>query len=126
MGAINPKVNFSFLCDYASITNDGKLSMQGIFDSFSSGVFPFQQSVFYVVVNIAGVCNNDIFSCELVSDQAPSKKLAYIEAKVKAEPGKGFGFIGQFVNVTFERPGEYQFIFRADSKKVGNHQFSVK
>jgi len=38
---------------------------------------------------------------------------------------RNFGFIGQLVNIMFEKPGEYVFRFLIDGKELSTHTFMV-
>ena len=126
MGVVNARKNFSFLCDYASISIDGKLSMNGIFEHINSRKFPLQFPLMYLVVNISGASNGDIFTCELISRNEPNRKLIELKADVKIGPDKNFGFIGQLVNITFNNAGEYILKFFIDNREIGNHPILVK
>jgi len=119
-------LNFSFLCDYASVSREGKLSLNGIFENINVRAFPAQHPLMFVVANISGVNNGDKFTCEIVQNDSSQKKAATIIQEIKVDPRRNFGFIGQFVNVRYEQPGEYAVKFHIDNKELGMHRFLVQ
>ena len=126
MSVLNAKLNFSFLCDYASVSREGKLSMNGIFENINVRQFPTHHPLMFVVANISGVNDKDKFTCELVADDQGQKLLASISQPVKVDPKRNFGFIGQFVNVRYEVGGQYSIRFYIDNKEVGTHHYQVR
>lgn len=126
MGVLNVKLNFSFLCDYASVSREGKLSMSGIFENINARTFPVYHPLMYVVANLSGVTSEDNFTCELTPALGQQAKLAVITSKANIDAQKNFGFIGQFVNVRYETPGDYLLKFYIDNKEVGTHKFQVR
>ncbi len=125
MSVLKAKLNFSFLCDYASVSREGKLSMNGIFENINVRSFPTHHPLMFIVTNISGVNNNDSFTCELLSCKNPTVKIAAISQKIITDPQRNFGFIGQFINVRYESAGEYTLKFYIDNKEIGAHNFSV-
>ncbi|MCP4650519.1 MAG: hypothetical protein GY853_10625 [PVC group bacterium] len=126
MNVLHAKLNFSFLCDYAMVSREGKLSMNGIFENINVRKFPTHHPLMFVVANVGGVNNKDKFTCELVSEENSQTKMAAITSEVVVDPNRNFGFIGQFVNVRYEKPGKYELKFYIDNKEIGVHKFQVK
>jgi hypothetical protein len=126
MSVLNAKLNFSFLCDYASVSREGKLNMNGIFENINVRQLPTHHPLMFIVANIAGVNERDQFTCELVYNDGGQKQLASISQPVKVDPKRNFGFIGQFVNVRYEQTGEYLIRFFIDNKEVGSHSYQVR
>jgi hypothetical protein len=126
MSVLNAKLNFSFLCDYASVSREGKLSMNGIFENINVRQLPIQHPLMFIVANISGVNDRDKFTCELIYDDKNKKPLASISQDVKVDPRRNFGFIGQFVNVRYDAEGEYLIKFYIDNKEIGSHSYKIK
>ncbi|MFH1460216.1 MAG: hypothetical protein ABIG64_07605 [Candidatus Omnitrophota bacterium] len=126
MSVLNAKLNFSFLCDHASVSREGKLSMNGIFENINVREFPTHHPLMFVIANISGLNNKDRFTCELVFDDEQKKTIASISQEVKIDPKRNFGFIGQFINVRYEKSGNYLIRFFVDNKEVGAHSFLVR
>lgn len=126
MSVLDAKLNFSFLCDYASVSREGKLSMAGIFENINVRTLPTHHPLMFIVTNIGGVNNSDKFTCKLVLNDQSQKQLASISQEVRVDPQHNFGFIGQFVNIRFETIGEYAIKFFIDNKEIGTHPFQVK
>jgi hypothetical protein len=74
MSVLSARLNFSFLCDYASVSREGKLSLNGIFENINVRVLPAQHPLMFVVANISGVNNGDKFTCEIVRSDKDQKK----------------------------------------------------
>ena len=126
MSVLKAKLNFSFLCDYALVSREGKLSLNGIFENINVRQFPVYHPLMFVVANISGVNNDDNFTCELGLEGPEKKCLAIISQKITVDPQKKFGFIGQFVNIRYEAPGDYALKFFVDNKEIGAHPFAVR
>ncbi|MBU1044798.1 MAG: hypothetical protein KJ915_10430 [Candidatus Omnitrophica bacterium] len=126
MSVLNAKLNFSFLCDYSSVSREGKLSMNGIFENINVHQLPTHHPLMFIVANISGVNNKDKFTCELVADDQSQKQIASISQEVKVDPKRNFGFIGQFVNVRYEAAGNYLIKFYIDNKEIGSHSYKVR
>ncbi len=126
MSVLNAKLNFSFLCDYASVSREGKLSMAGIFENINVRSLPTHHPLMFIVTNIRGVSNQDKFTCRLILNDGSQKQLASISQEVKVDPQRHFGFIGQFVNIRYDVVGEYAIKFYIDNKEIGAHYFNVR
>ncbi|MFH1062823.1 MAG: hypothetical protein V1747_08105 [Candidatus Omnitrophota bacterium] len=126
MSVLNAKLNFSFLCDYASVSREGKLSMNGIFENINVLQLPTHHPLMFIVANISGVNDKDKFTCELILDDKSQKQLASISQEVKVDPRRNFGFIGQFVNVRYETAGDYLIKFYIDNKEIGSHNYKIR
>lgn len=126
MSVLDAKLKFSFLCDYASVSREGKLSMAGIFENINARKLPTQHPLMFIVTNIKGVNNADKFTCKLVINDDSQKQLASISQTVKVDPQHNFGFIGQFVNIRYDVAGEHAVKFYIDNKEIGSHCFHVK
>ena len=126
MSVLDAKLKFSFLCDYATVSREGKLSMAGIFENINVRTLPTHHPLMFIVTNIHGVNNQDKFTCKLVLNDESQKQLASISQDVKVDPNHNFGFIGQFVNIRYDTTGEYAIKFYIDNKEIGVHLFQVK
>ncbi|MBU1925665.1 MAG: hypothetical protein KKB82_07080 [Candidatus Omnitrophica bacterium] len=125
MSVLNAKLNFSFLCDYVSISREGKLNMNGIFENINVRSLPAIHPMMYVVANVSGLNNGDRFTCDLIMASEPQKKLVTMVKEVVIDPKRNFGFVGQFVNVKYETSGKYHIKFYVDNKEIGTHEFEV-
>lgn len=126
MSVLDAKLRFSFLCDHALVSREGKLSLNGIFENINVRTFPAYHPLMFIVANIMGVDNKDKFTCELVSADNPQERLACIISELIVDPERNFGFIGQFINVKYDRQGEYLIKFYIDNKEIGCHRFYVR
>ncbi|MBI4844907.1 MAG: hypothetical protein HY810_00250 [Candidatus Omnitrophica bacterium] len=126
MSVLNAKLSFAFLCDYASVSREGKLSLNGIFENINARAFPVHHPLMYIVANIIGVNDKDKFTCELTLESDPGNKLAVIAQEVTINQNRNFGFIGQFINIRYDVQGKYAVKFYIDNKEIGTHCFYLR
>jgi hypothetical protein len=131
------KLNFIHLCDEATFSQEGKLSLIGIFDVVN-------------VVNIPGnllkavlVCNFSILNpsvknvkvdifIEKEGEKEPIFKIPTLNAKFPPGLKEGMeqenkiGFTVQLGNLRFNSEGIYQINFIANDNMVGTYKFLVK
>ena len=100
--------------------------MNGIFENINVRNFPAQHPSMYIVANMSGVHQKDKITCSLTPRDEPRQRLAVISREVTIQPNLNFGFIGQFVNVRYEKPGGYVLTFYVDNKKIGEHAFDIR
>ncbi|MCM8812556.1 MAG: hypothetical protein NC924_01305 [Candidatus Omnitrophica bacterium] len=126
MNILSARLNFAFLCDYASVSREGKLSLNGIFENINTRALPMHHPLMYVVANVSGAHEGDRFTCEITPQDNPALKVAAIASQVNIDTQQRFGFIGQFVNVRYELAGAYFMKFYIDNKELGSLTFFVR
>jgi len=112
------------IAEYATISNDGKLSVLGIFDQMSSATFPTGVPIFYVVVSLAagpaefgsqrqiGIAlhsqdGKELFKSES-TETVPKAPLPGIKSAMNR--------IWAFPGVGFVNPGTYEFSILVDGR----------
>ena len=118
--------------DYANTTGDGKLNVMGIFGSITALSFPTTHPEMYVIAQLA-------------ASPAEYKRAFKFELKLMDEDGQLIGNIitdavvptpetGRYmrlnhvlrlVNITFPRPGEYEFVVLIDNDVKGTLPIEV-
>lgn len=102
-----PKINFSHLCDYAFLSDSGKVNILGIFKNINSTTFPYRHPQMYVVVNAtfedAGNYSEKIQLVDVDNNVISNLDYTFsVPSKVES------GVIGQFIGTEFKVPGTYK------------------
>jgi len=113
------ELNFAHLCDYASLSEGGKVNILGIFSNINVSNFPYKHSQMYIVVNIfVGKSGKYRQTVKLIKKDAPEQIKEVSELNIEAKNMGNVGFINKLDNIVFEKPGEYEFqIYINDSIK---------
>lgn len=115
------RVQLLLLADYASISQDGKLNVMGIFRGINSTGFPTTHSVMYLVVSLVAELGEvgqirDI-TIKLVDADGAEQFAVKGAADLKNEEGllmPEVNTIIQLRDVTFQKPGPYAFVVMVD------------
>ena len=107
----NVKLNFAHICDYASISEGGKLNVSGIFKSINVVKFPAIHLQMFIVVNIivdtAGTYKETI---KFIKESDGIEIIKPLEFNLVTNKGNSeLGVFGQISNVKFNEEGIYKF-----------------
>jgi hypothetical protein len=111
------KVNLLTLSDYASVSQEGKLTIAGIFDKLNVGTFPTSIIKAFFVATI----NGDAFTqYNLDLDFTKDKKqiASFALSSTTGENGRN-NLVVEMVGLPIETEGEYYFILRHEKKELG-------
>lgn len=108
------KLNFSFICDYASFSENGKLNLLGIFKSITGTTLPITHPQLFIVTNILveeiGSYKEVVKLVRVDDGQDVIKPMEFdFSANKLDDQGIEFGVIGQINNIVFEKSGKYVF-----------------
>lgn len=114
------------LCDYASVSREGKLSINGIFDELRVQQFPGGLPRAFFVATVNGTPNT---SYKLNLKIEPSKGFAGAQSSfdinaLTSHNGKN-NLIVEIIGLGFKEEGEYQFILKEGDKEVGSTLLKV-
>ncbi len=120
-------LNFAHICDMAFLSKEEKLNIIGIFKAINANSFPIVHPKMACAVNIT---IDKAATLKLQILESKNKEmLSRIEAKLnpKFEKKKEIeiGFIGDFVNLKFEKPGQYDLEIWLDDDLVKTVSFAV-
>lgn len=130
------RLNFIHLCDEATFSQEGKLSIIGIFDVVNITNIPGSLLKAYLVCNFT-VLNDDLKETKLevkVKNKQTNEEIMKTPELTVAIPNtnpvmgnkqKTLGLSLQLVNMTFKEVGEYTIIVEANGEKVGENTFFV-
>jgi hypothetical protein len=113
------------LCDYASVSREGKLSINGIFDELRVTQFPGGIPHAFLVATIAGLPNKRYqlkINLERESDKFQISSMS-VDAVTSAN-GKN-NLIFEMPGLGFEKPGLYRFVMYHGDNEVGSTVVNV-
>lgn len=125
------KLNFGFICDYASFGEAGKLNILGIFKNINGSSLPLVHPQLYVVVNVMiDKPGNHKEVIKLVAKEDGREIISPLEFNLSAPAdatGKKIelGVMGQINNIKFEKAGEYIFKVLVNNEIVGEIPLTV-
>ena len=130
------KLNFIHLCDDASFSQEGKLSIIGIFDVVHLTNIPGTLVRAYLVSNFT-VLDNDLKEAKItvkVKNKKNNEEVIKTPELTVNVPGviqpvgskqKTLGLSLQLVNMTFKETGEYLIEVEINGEKIGEYTFFV-
>lgn len=128
------KLNFIHLCDDAIFSQDGKLSLIGIFEVVNVVAFPGSLSRAFLVFNLV-LLNKTLNKVDLditIKKEDTGKevlKLPTLTPSIAGNRGNTESKLGitlQLNNITFQEAGKYFVELKANKEFVGKLGFDVK
>jgi len=101
------RLNFLHTCDQAMLSNDGKVSIIGLFQNINTRSLPAAHPMFSVVTNIVGEPGKYKQTIAIVppSNDSPIASVSG-ESTIK-KSGGGNIFVANFINTLFKEGGRY-------------------
>ena len=129
------KVEYLSLCDFANITQEGKLNVSGIFNQVNLKKEPtvLAKAVLVGRVFVSNKYNENNVTIEfdLLSDKKPSGKLPSLKIAVpekfdKLIGGRYLGFVLDLVNLPIEKEGLYKISILINGKIQADTAFVAR
>lgn len=115
--------NYIHLCEYATLTQEGKPTFVEVFSGIKTPSLPMQKDM-YLVANFT---NSEETSLNIVlKDPSGEEILNPFNEDVPAVENSGQGLMLRLKNVKLETEGEHKFNFYADEELVGSTTFIVE
>ncbi len=111
------------LCDYALISREGKLSVNGIFDELRVQKFPGGIARAFFVATLRGEPDS-AYSLK-ISTENGKKVINTLTLDVRTALNGKNNIILELVNLGFEKEGEYKFVIYNGKDEVGSTQLKV-
>ncbi|HVZ12800.1 MAG TPA: hypothetical protein VG965_07280 [Patescibacteria group bacterium] len=120
------KIDFMLLCDYASISQEGKLSAMGIFEELRT---LNNEAVLNRGFLVAAVSGKSATSYDLriiaASTQDEQQVLPQMEMKINTGINGKSNLVIELVGVKFGEEGEYDFSIFLGREKIGTTKLRV-
>jgi hypothetical protein len=114
------KTEIIALCDYASVSREGKLSINGIFDELRVQKFPGGIARAFLVATVNGTPNTQYsLSLKVESKNGGKSPLKDLNLNAVTSPNGKSNLIIELVNLGFEKEGDYYFKIYSEGKEVG-------
>jgi len=127
----NIKLNFVFLCDYASMGEAGKLNIMGIFKTIFGKQLPIVQPQMFIVTNVSvdkGRDYKEVIKITDEDDQEIGKAIEFKFSFPKDEKDEKVeaGFIGQLNATEFNKEGKHKLKIYINDELIESMPFGVK
>jgi len=120
------KADIFVLCDHASISQEQKLSIIGIFDNFFVANTPAIWPRMYLVATLKGEPDQEYpMKLKIVPPKGAQASFPEKELTLKFGPGGKTNFMTEMVNFQLPAPGKYKIQLISGTKNVGELEFSV-
>ncbi len=114
------------LCDYATISRENKLSINGIFDEIRVTQLPGGIARAFLVATIHGAAEKNYkISIKLENDSDGKNLLNPLHIDLQTSPNGKHNLLVELVNVRFEREGEYHFRIYYGDDEIGSTLLKV-
>jgi hypothetical protein len=107
------------LCDHALISQDGKLSLIGIFDHIGVTQLPAQHPRFFVVAVLQGETESEAVEMELAAPDGRSLMREQIGIDPQAISAGSGNLIAEVTMLPLEMSGRYEFRLHAEGALLG-------
>ena len=111
------------LCDYATISREGKLSVIGIFDELRVQQFPGGIARAFLVATIKG--EKDKSYTLKINTELGKKTLNSVSMENRTSLSGKNNIIIELLNLGFEKEGDYRFVIYQGDKEVGSTNLKV-
>jgi hypothetical protein len=120
------KTEIIALCDYASVSREGKLSMNGIFDELRVQKFPGGMARAFLVATVSGAANTRYnVTLKVESKNGGKDPLKDLVLNATTSPNGKSNLIIELVNLAFEKEGDYYFKIYCENKEAGSTLLKV-
>ena len=114
------------LCDYASVSREGKLSINGIFDELRVQKFPGGIARAFLVATVNGTPNTQYsLNLKVESENGGKSPLKDLNLNAMTSPNGKNNLIVELVNLGFEKEGDYEFKIYNEDQEVGSTLLKV-
>lgn len=127
-GLLTPRMRMGVLCDHAMISQDGKLSLIGIFDRIAVPSLPIQHPRFFVVAVFDMAPGNHVVRVELLDPTGHNVLQEQgVEIPVSvADIGQSGNLVAELNMLPLEFAGRYDFNLYAGTERLGVISLAVE
>jgi hypothetical protein len=115
------KAEIITLCDYALVSQEGKLSLIGVFDEVRVAKLPGGISRAFFVAAVKGDPRTEYgFTIKAENTTDKAEIIKPLEVKVKTGYNGKSNIIVQMINLAFNKQGEYRFSLLSNNEIIGS------
>ncbi len=120
------KTEIIALCDYASVSREGKLSINGIFDELRVQKFPGGIPRAFLVATINGTPNTQYkLNLKVEGKNGSKSPIDNLALDTMTAPNGKNNLVIELVNLGFEKEGDYLFKIYNREEEVGSTLLKV-
>lgn len=120
------KADIFVLCDHASISQEQKLSIIGIFDNFFVANIPATWPRMYLVAVLKGEPDKEYnLKLKIVPPKGAQASFPEKDLTLKFGPGGKTNFMTEMINFQLPAPGKFKIQLLNAAKTVGELEFTV-
>lgn len=121
-----PTADIFTLADYATISQDQKLSIIGMFDQFFVQNLPSVWPKMYLVAVLKGEPNEELeLTLKLVKPKEDEQNFPDRDFKIKFGPNGRANVVTELVNFPLTQPGVHKIQLRHTNEIVGSLEYNV-
>lgn len=114
-------VTYLHLCDYAFLTDNGKIGVIGIFDRIYSKQFPTTHNTMFVVGQVTEIRQEETLTLVICKGKREVFNQQFIQnLQSHVSPVRSYNFLIGLHNFTFTDHGVYDVIVRNGEKEIGS------
>lgn len=117
-------VQFMTFCDYATVSQENKLSIIGIFDQIRLAQLPGGIASAYLVALVKGK-PDAVYHVSMQGMKGSKTIFQPIKLEVRMSPMGGSNVTINITNFNFQEEGEYQFSIMHEKKEIGHTSLKV-
>jgi hypothetical protein len=120
------KTEIIALCDYANVSREGKLSINGIFDELRIQKFPGGIARAFLVATVNGASNTRYtLTLKVEKENGGKTPLKDLNLNAMTSPNGKSNLLIELVNLGFEKEGDYLFKIYNEGKEIGSTLLKV-
>lgn len=114
------KVTYLHFSDYAFLTENGKMSVIGIFDRIGSKAFPTTHAAMFVVGQVSEIAKEDTLTLIIRKGKRELLVNDFVtNLQDLVNPLRTYSFIIGLHNFVFPEAGVYDFMIKSQDEEVG-------
>ncbi|OGK21607.1 hypothetical protein A2866_03820 [Candidatus Roizmanbacteria bacterium RIFCSPHIGHO2_01_FULL_39_8] len=120
------KTEIVALCDYANISREGKININGVFDEVRVQNFPGGIARAFFVAVVRGTTNQSYnLTLKVESEKNTPSPLKPLPINIQTSFSGKSNILVELANIVFQNPGDYQFTIYENQELVGSTMLKV-
>ena len=119
------KLELLTICDYASISQDNKLSIIGIFEQIFVSDFPTQHPQLFIVGVLTGPANKALDLALSITTPGGEDAIPVQKINISIGPNGKSNLVATIGNLPINEPGFYKVGLTTGEGKLGEKEFGI-